>query len=69
MHQRSSGSSSAIEALTRQMSLTSTGGNDVSTTNGQPTVIVKDTKVTPSAELLGAVTRAKDSKFKTYHRT
>ena len=66
VHQRSSGSSSAIEALTRQMSLTSAGGNDASTTNGQPTVIVKDTKVTPSAELFGAVTRAKDSKLKTF---
>jgi hypothetical protein len=45
------------------MSLSSMGGNDTSTINGQPTVIVKDTKVTPSTELVGAVTRAKDSKF------
>jgi len=35
-------------------------GNDTSSTNGQPTVVVKDTKVIPSSELIGAVTRAKD---------
>lgn len=39
------------------------GGNDASTTNGQPIILVKDAKVTPSTELHGAVTRAKDSKF------
>lgn len=46
------------------MSLSSAGANDTSsTTNGQPTIVVKDTKVTPSTELFGAVTRAKDSKL------
>lgn len=38
------------------------GANESSTGNGQPTVLVKDTKVTPASELVGAVTRAKDSK-------
>ena len=61
VHQKSSGG--AVEALTRQISLSSMGGNDASTSNGQPTILVKDAKVTPSTELHGAVTRAKDSKF------
>ncbi|CAF3328465.1 unnamed protein product [Rotaria sp. Silwood1] len=60
-HQKSITSSSAIEALTRQMSLSSATGNDAATVNGQPTILVKDAKVTPSTELVGAVTRAKDS--------
>lgn len=60
-HQKSIPSGSAVEALTRQISL-STSGNDT-TANGQPTVLVKDTKITPSSELVGAVTRAKDSKY------
>ncbi|CAF3636334.1 unnamed protein product [Rotaria sordida] len=60
-HQKSITSGSAIEAITRQMSLTSAGGNDATTVNGQPTILVKDAKVTPSTELVGAVTRAKDS--------
>ena len=68
VHQRSSGSASAIEAITRQMSLSSAGANDTSTANGQPTIIVKDTKVTPSNELMGAVTRAKDSKLEKINR-
>jgi hypothetical protein len=34
--------------------------NDTSLTNGQPTVVVKDTKVIPSSEFNGVVTRAKD---------
>jgi hypothetical protein len=63
VHQKSSTGNSAIEALTRQISLSSTGGNDTSTTNNQQTIIVKDAKVTPSTELLGAVTRAKDSQY------
>jgi len=68
VHQKSSTSNSAIEALTRQMTLSSSmGGNDTSTTNGQPTIIVKDTKVTPSSELFGAVTRAKDSEFEIFY--
>jgi hypothetical protein len=66
VHQKSS-TSSGVEALTRQMSLTTMGGNDASTINGQPTVVVKDTKVTPSTELVGAVTRAKDSKFTIFY--
>lgn len=45
------------------MSLTSASGNDVTMVNGQPTIVVKDAKVTPSNELVGAVTRAKDSKY------
>ncbi len=61
VRQRSSGS--GVEALTRQISLSSAGGNDASIANGQPTVLVKDTKVTPSTELVGTVTRAKDSKY------
>ncbi len=63
VHQKSSTSNSAVEALTRQMSLSSVSGNDTSTMNGQPTGLVKDTKVTPSSELHGAVTRAKDSQY------
>ncbi len=35
-------------------------GNDLSSTNGQPTVVVKDTKIIPSSEFNGIVTRAKD---------
>ena len=62
-HQKSSTSSSGIEAVTRQMSLSSMTGNDTSAINVQPTIAVKDTKVTPSSELTGAVTRAKDSEF------
>ena len=61
-HQKSSTSSSAIETLTRQISLSSTGGHDVTSANGQSTIVVKEAKVTPSSELIGAVTRAKDSK-------
>ncbi|CAF3366099.1 unnamed protein product [Rotaria socialis] len=61
-HQKTTTSTSAIEALTRQISLSSTGGNDATlTTNGQATILVKDAKVTPATELVGAVTRAKDS--------
>jgi hypothetical protein len=67
VHQKSSTTSSGVEALTRQMSLSSMGGNDTSTINGQPTVLVKETKVTPSTELVGAVTRAKDSKFEIFY--
>jgi hypothetical protein len=66
VRQRSSNAGSGVEALTRQISLSSAGGNDTSTTNGQPTIVVKDAKVTPSTELLGAVTRAKDSKYKLF---
>ncbi|CAF3827901.1 unnamed protein product [Adineta steineri] len=60
-HQKSSTGGSAVEALSRQISLSSMGGNETSATNGQPAIVVKDTKVTPSSELMGAVTRAKDS--------
>jgi len=63
VHQRSSGSSSAIEALQRQMSLSTMSPTDTVTTNGQSSVHVKEPKVTPSTEFHGAVTRAKDSKF------
>lgn len=63
VHQKSSTGSSGIEAVTRQMSLSSMAGNDASTTNGQPTIAVKDAKVTPSSELMGAVTRAKEGQF------
>lgn len=62
-HQKSSTSNSGIEAVTRQMSLSSVAGNDTSTANVQPTIVVKDTKVTPSSELMGAVTRAKEGEF------
>jgi len=61
VHQKSSTSNSAIEALTRQMSLSTMGPNETNNNNGQPTILVKDAKVTPSSELMGAVTRAKDS--------
>lgn len=64
VHQRSSGSGNAIEALQRQMSLSSMGGNDATTANGQPSVHVKDAKVTPSTEFHGAVTRAKEGESK-----
>lgn len=37
-----------------------TNGNDTSSTNSQSTALVKDTKIIPSSELIGAVTRAKD---------
>ncbi len=62
VHQRSSASGSAIEAITRQMSLSSMSGNDAST-NGQPTIQVKDAKVTPSSDFVGAVTRAKEGEL------
>ena len=62
-HPKTSTSSSAIEALTRQMGVSNLGSNDSSVNNGQPNIVVKDAKVTPSSELFGAVTRAKDSKF------
>jgi hypothetical protein len=67
-HHKSLTNSSAIEALARQMSLSSMGNTDASVGNVQPTVLVKDTKLTPSSELLGAVTRAKDSKSRTCWR-
>lgn len=60
-HPKTPTGSSAIEALTRQISMSTMGSNDSSTNNGQNTVLVKDTKITPSSELIGAVTRAKDS--------
>ncbi|CAF4346893.1 unnamed protein product, partial [Rotaria sp. Silwood2] len=60
-HQKSTTSSSAIEALTRQISLSSASANDATIVNGQPTILVKDAKITPSTDLVGAVTRAKDS--------
>ena len=56
--QRNSNSNSTIETLARQIN-----GNDTSSTNGQSTVVVKDTKVIPSTELIGAVTRAKDGSY------
>jgi hypothetical protein len=43
-------------------------GNDAPTVNGQPTILVKDAKVTPSTEFHGAVTRAKDSKFGMFYK-
>ncbi len=60
LQQRNSNSNSTIETLARQINMSTMNGNDASSINGQPTVIVKDTKVIPSAELIGAVTRAKD---------
>lgn len=51
----------AVETMTRQIGISTMNGNDGSLTNGtQQTIIVKDPKVTPSLELIGAVTRAKD---------
>ncbi len=58
--QRNSNSNNTIETLARQINMSTMNGNDTSSTNGQPTVVVKDTKVIPSPELIGAVTRAKD---------
>ncbi len=58
--QRNSNSNNTIETLARQINTSAMNGNDTSSTNGQPTVVVKDTKVIPSSELIGAVTRAKD---------
>ena len=65
-HQKSTTSTSAIEALTRQISMSSVGSADPSSPNGQPTIVVKDAKVTASSELIGAVTRAKEGEQSTY---
>lgn len=59
-HQKISNSNNAFETLARQISASTMNGNDISYTNGQSTIIVKDPKVIPSTELIGAVTRAKD---------
>jgi hypothetical protein len=37
-----------------------TNGNDTSSAHSQSSVLGKDTKLIPSPELVGAVTRAKD---------
>ena len=62
-HQKGTTSGGTVETLTRQISLSSTGTPDGTTTNNQPSILVKEAKVTPSSELIGAVTRAKDSKY------
>ncbi|CAF1974790.1 unnamed protein product [Rotaria magnacalcarata] len=59
-HQRPANNHSSIETLARQITVSTMHGNDGSLTNGQATIIVKEPKVIPSSELIGAVTRAKD---------
>ena len=59
--QKNSNSNNAIETLTRQINnMSAMNGNDTILTNGQPAVVVKDTKITPSIDLNGVITRAKD---------
>ncbi|CAF3773395.1 unnamed protein product [Rotaria socialis] len=59
-NQKPTNNHSSIETLARQITVSTMHGNDGSLTNGQATIIVKDPKVIPSPELIGAVTRAKD---------
>lgn len=59
-NQRNITSHSAVETLARRISSSTMYGNEATYTNGQQTIVVKDAKVTPSSELIGAVTRAKD---------
>lgn len=57
---RSSNGNGAIETFVRQIHVSTMNGNDPPSSNDQPTIVVKETKVIPSSELIGAVTRAKD---------
>lgn len=58
--QKISNGNGTIETLARQIGMPMINGNDAPSSNGQPIIVVKETKVTPSSELIGAVTRAKD---------
>jgi hypothetical protein len=60
IQQRNSNSNSTIETLARQINMSTVNGNDLSLTNGQSAVVIKDTKIIPSSEFNGIVTRAKD---------
>jgi hypothetical protein len=59
-YQRNLNSNSTNETLARQTDVSTMNGNDISSTNGQLAIRVKDTKVVPSTEFVGLVTRAKD---------